>query len=121
MTENVYVEIRAHLDQPLSLDRLQAAAALAQDACQQSQYPLGLFVLSQVLLSLEAYWDDRGTISADTEIMLSEALVPPIRRYLDARARARLDASKEVAHLDGIVKAFFQWTATHAIPAHSDR
>ena len=93
------------------------ASKLAREASRQSDYTLGLFVLGRVLETLESYWRDRGSITADAEIILSEVLMPPIRRYLDARARARLDANKEMAYLEQIVKAFLQWTADQDVVA----
>lgn len=118
MTENVYAEMKGELGQQLSLERIDAALRRAREACHRSEYPVGLFVVSEILETLERYWRERGTISADTEIVLSETLMPPVRRYLDARGRARLDATKEIAYLDEMVKAFLRWSASQQGAMH---
>jgi hypothetical protein len=112
LTENVYGEITAQLGrEQLSLDRVRQASTLAREACGQSHYPLGLFVVGRVLETLESYWRVRGALTADAEIMVSEALMPPLLRYLSARTRARLDGNREAAYLNEVVKSFLQWTA----------
>jgi hypothetical protein len=108
----VYRELKAQLEQQLSFEGLQRALNLAREGCRASERPVGLFVLARVLEAIESYWRDRGSISADAEIMLSE-VASPMRRYLDARARARLDGNRETAYLDEIVKAFLRSAVSH--------
>lgn len=120
MREDVHGELKALLEPPLSLERLHQALELARDACRTSEHPVGLFVLARVLEALESHWRDRGSISADAEIMLSEVALPPLRRYLDARARARLDGNRETSYLDEIVKAFLRWAASHETAARHE-
>ena len=121
MTENVYGQLKSLLDQQISLDRLHEASSLAREGCRENDHPVGLFVLSRVLEAIEGRWRDGGSMSADAEIMLSEIALSPIRRYLDARARARLDGNRETAYLDEIVKAFLRWSASEDATVRSDR
>jgi len=121
LTESVYGELKALLEPQLSLERLHEASALAREACGEAPHPVSLFVLARVLEAIESHWRDRGAISGDAEIMLSEVALPPMRRYLDARARARLDGNREMAYLDEIVKAFLRWSGSHETAAQLDR
>ncbi len=104
---NLYGRLRELLAQGFYPENLLKVARLAEEASWQADYPLGLYVLSQLLVSLADEWPEQGIETVRAEEM-ARTMEPPITAFLTAGA-AGLSLEKEVSYLNDIVRASLHW------------
>ena len=92
-------------------DHFLKAARLAEEAAWLTEHPLGLYVLSRILLSLGSEWanDEQGVPASEAERM-AEIMVPAVSAYIEAGI-AGMTLVEEVHVLDSLILTFLRWRA----------
>jgi hypothetical protein len=92
-------------------DNFLVAARLAEEASWNTDSPLGLYVLSRILRSLDKEWPEQGIATPLAE-ELARGIGTPVAAYVTAAAQG-ISADEETRHLNEIIRAFLRWRSHH--------
>jgi hypothetical protein len=109
--KNLFEELKRRLEQGFFPDNFLVVARLAEEASWQTDRPLGLYVLSRVLLSLGQDWPKQGVETPIAEDM-QRLMEPPILAYV-TEAATGVTAQQDADLLNDIILAYLQWRAGH--------
>jgi hypothetical protein len=109
--KNLYEELKRRLAQGFFPDNFLEVGRLAEEASWQTDKPLGLYVLSRVLLSLGQDWPKQG-VEAMVADDMQRTMEPPISAYVVAASRG-LTVQEESLHLNEIITSYLRWRSTH--------
>lgn len=107
---NLYGRLKELLAQGFYPENFLKVARLAEEASWQADYPLALYVLSRLLVSLAEEWPEQGIETARAEEM-ARTMEPPIAAFLTAGA-AGLFPEEEVSYLNDLIRASLRWRST---------
>jgi hypothetical protein len=109
--KTLFEELKRRLAQGFFPDNFLEVGRLAEEASWQTDAPLGLYVLSRILLSLSQDWPKQGVETPVADEM-QRMMEPPISAYLEAASRG-LTAQREAQHLNAIITSYLRWRSAH--------
>lgn len=108
---NLYEELKRRLAQGFFPDNFLEVARLAEEASWQTDTPLGLYVLSRVLLSLAQDWPKQG-VETQVADEMQQLMEPPISAYIRTAAGG-VSAEQEAQLLNAVITSYLRWRSNH--------